>query len=82
MPSTVRLKPLMDVLYLQGATDKNISSDRPAGELLIQMGHLGSGRASHANLGSALNSEQESDKLPEQAVCREQGQGTGSSRQS
>lgn len=52
MPSTVQVKPLNDPLYPHGATDKNISSERPLGKkkLLIQMGNVVSRKVSEANL--------------------------------
>lgn len=57
MHSTVQLKPVTNTLYLLGATDKNISSDRPPGKLLIQIGNLRSGKATQANLRSDLKGE-------------------------
>lgn len=69
MSSAIQPKPLRDALYLQGAVDKNISSERPLRKLLIQTGNLGSGKASQANLRSDLKGEQELiTRLPEQAV--------------
>lgn len=51
-PSTVQEKPLNDPLYPHGATDKNISGERPLGEkkLLIQMGNVVSRKVSQVNL--------------------------------
>lgn len=83
MPSTVQLKPLTDALYLQGARDKNIISDKPLGKLLIQMGNLGSGKASRANLRLDPKGEQKLARLPEQAKQRkgvEGSAGRGNSR--
>lgn len=55
--STVQQKPVTNVLYLQGAIDKNISNDRPLGKLLIEMGNLRSGKVSQANLRSGLKGD-------------------------
>lgn len=68
MPCAGQVKPLTNALYLQGAGDKNTSSHRPLGEQLIQMGNLGSGKASQANLRSDLKGEQELARRPEPAV--------------
>lgn len=77
MHSTVQLKPITDAFYVQGATDKNTSSDRPLGKLLTQMGNLRSGKASQANLRSDLKGEQQPPGC--QAGCAEKGGGVAGS---
>lgn len=67
------MKPLTDALYFQGAADQNISSARALSKLLIQMGPLRLGKASHANRRSDLKGEQEIPRLPEQTGAARTG---------